>query len=135
MRCVVDVRDVTKTYGNGETASYALRGVDFRVERGEVVMLSGPSVSGKTTLLSIVGCILKPTSGRVVLFDQDILAMPEHALPDVRLGLIGFVFQSHNLLVSHTAEENIVFVLRLRGWTRQAAAREARRTSSNLAVA
>ena len=111
----VDVRNVRKVYGSGATAYEALRGVDFQVSAGEFVMLSGPSGSRKTTLLSIIGCVLSATSGDVRLLGEDISCAREGALADMRLSLIGFVFQMHNLIASLSAIENVTMLLELRG--------------------
>src|SRR5262245_17599850 len=92
-RAAVAVRDVTKTYAQGEAAMRALDGVDLDVSRGELVLLMGPSGSGKTTLLSIMGCILRPTSGSVRVLGREIAGLPERELPRVRLDHIGFVLQ------------------------------------------
>jgi putative ABC transport system ATP-binding protein len=124
----VELRGVTKTYGAGETAYQALRGVDLVAHPGEFVMLSGPSGSGKTTLLSIIGCVLSPTSGVVRLFDRDVSKMKESALPALRLATVGFVFQGHNLIASSTASENVALPLELRGCSY----REARRQANEL---
>jgi len=124
----VDVHGMTKVYGSGAVAFQALKEVDFHAETGEFVMLSGPSGSGKTTLLSILGCVLRPTAGEVLLFGQDVAIAREDELPDLRLRLIGFVFQGFNLIASLSASENIALVLQLRGWN----PREARREASKL---
>ena len=79
MSAVVEVRGLTKTFGAGATAWQALRGVDLDVEASEFLMLVGPSGSGKTTLLSILGAVLRATSGTVSLFGEDITALPERA--------------------------------------------------------
>lgn len=125
MTFAIECRNVQKTYGAGPTAYQALKGVDFVAEPGEFVMLSGPSGSGKTTLLSILGCVLTASSGTVKLFDDDISKTAESALPELRLSYVGFVFQSHNLLASLTATENVVMLLQLRGYTHKAAVAEA----------
>jgi putative ABC transport system ATP-binding protein len=111
----IEVTDLTKVYGSGPTAYKALRGVDFRVDAGEFVMLSGPSGSGKTTLLSILGCVLSATSGTVRLLGRDVSKATEAELSELRLSAIGFVFQSHNLLASLTAIDNVKLLLDLRG--------------------
>lgn len=126
---LVDVQAVAKRYGEGETRVDALRQVDLQVRAGEVIALLGPSGSGKTTLLNIIGCILAPSSGRVVLdgdpvFDGKWLRSD---LRRLRLDKIGFIFQAHNLLPFLTAEENVSLVLDLAGWpdeTGQERARE-----------
>jgi putative ABC transport system ATP-binding protein len=121
----VELRAVTKTYGSGQTAYQALRGVDLVARPGEFVMLSGPSGSGKTTLLSIIGCVLSATSGQIRLFDQDVSKAKESSLPALRLSYVGFVFQGHNLLASSTACENVALPLELRGVATSAARRQA----------
>jgi putative ABC transport system ATP-binding protein len=123
----IDVRNVTKTYGSGDTAYQALRGVDFHVRAGEFVMLSGPSGSGKTTLLSILGCVLTASSGHVALLGNNISAVKDSKLAGLRLSYIGFVFQAHNLLMSLSARENISMLLALRGMGTAAASAEAQR--------
>jgi len=115
---MISVRDVTKRFGAGPLAFEALRGVSLEVAAGEVLLLVGPSGSGKTTLLSIIGCVLSPTSGAVELLGTDVTAVPEQALPDLRLTLLGFVFQGHNLLAALTARENVRLPLLLRGLPR-----------------
>jgi putative ABC transport system ATP-binding protein len=131
----IEVRDVTKTYGSGETAYQALRGVDFTASRGELVMLSGPSGSGKTTLLSVLGCVLTPTSGLVRLLGEDVSRAKEADLPRLRLSYIGFVFQSHNLVEALSAGDNIAMLLQLRGRSRADAAREAARLLESVGIA
>ena len=121
------VEGVTKTYGSGATAFQALRGVDFMVKPGEFVMLSGPSGSGKTTLLSILGCVLNASSGKVELLGHDVSKARDSLLADLRLSLIGFVFQSHNLIASLTATETVTMLLELRGQSSKEARREAHR--------
>jgi putative ABC transport system ATP-binding protein len=111
----IDARAITKTYGEGALAYRALRGVDFHVARGEFVMLAGPSGSGKTTLLSILGCVLGATSGDLSLFGRRVSGLAESRLPALRIDLIGFIFQGHNLLASLEARENVALPLQLRG--------------------
>lgn len=135
MTYAIECRNVQKTYGEGPTAYQALKGVDFLAEPGEFVMLSGPSGSGKTTLLSILGCVLTASSGTVKLFDDDISKTKESALPELRLSYVGFVFQSHNLLASLTATENVVMLLQLRGYTHKAAVAEAHKLLAEVGLA
>lgn len=127
----IEVRNVTKTYGTGEGAYQALRGVDFLVKPGEFVMLSGPSGSGKTTLLSILGCVLNASTGLVKLLGDtvftDNVEPSQNLLAARRLSLIGFVFQSHNLIASLTATENIAMLLQMRGYGTAEAEKEAHR--------
>lgn len=121
----VTVRDVTKTYAQGEAAMRALDGVDLDVTRGELVLLMGPSGSGKTTLLSVMGCILRPTSGVVRVLGTDVSRLHERDLPRVRLEHIGFVFQGFNLFPTLTAEANIALALDLKGVPRREASARA----------
>ena len=127
MSAAICVRGLTKRYGDGPAAFTALRGVDLDVAAGELVMLSGPSGSGKTTLLSIVGCTLAPTTGSVRLFGQEVAGLAERELARIRLGLLGFVFQAHNLVPALDAQDNVALVLELRGLGRAAAREEAAR--------
>jgi len=108
-------RRLHKTYGAGDVAYHALRGVDLDVATGELVMMVGPSGSGKTTLLSILGCVLAPTEGEVTLFGLPVTGRGEAELPELRRALIGFVFQGHNLIASASALDNVRTVLALRG--------------------
>jgi putative ABC transport system ATP-binding protein len=104
---------ITKSYE--ATKSPVLKGVSLDILEGECVMLVGPSGSGKTTLLSILGCVLRPDSGTLKLFGEDITNLTEADMPRIRRSYIGFVFQGHNLIASLSAEENVVFQLRMRG--------------------
>ena len=124
---VLEGRDVTKTYREGRREVPVLRGVSLSVERGEVVALEGPSGSGKTTLLCILGCLLTPTSGRIVIDGQMITANRPERLREVRRRSIGFVFQQFNLFPSLTASENVQYALNLKGWRGPLARREADR--------
>jgi putative ABC transport system ATP-binding protein len=118
---LVDVQGVAKHFGAGETRVDALRQVDLQVRAGEVIALLGPSGSGKTTLLNIIGCILDPSSGRVVLDGEPVFdgRWLRRDLRRLRLDKIGFIFQAHNLLPFLTAEENVALVLDLAGWPAQ----------------
>jgi putative ABC transport system ATP-binding protein len=126
MSAAIEIKGLTKTYGQGALAFQALKGIDLRVAQGEFMMLVGPSGSGKTTLLSILGCVLTPTSGEAFLFGEAIHGRRESDLPDLRLSYIGFVFQGHNLIPALSLEDNVAFPLELRGLSRSEALREAR---------
>jgi putative ABC transport system ATP-binding protein len=121
----VSVRDIAKTYAQGEAAMRALDGVNLDVTRGELVLLMGPSGSGKTTLLSIIGCILRPSGGTIRLLGRDVTNLHERDLPRVRLENIGFVFQGFNLFPTLTARANVALALDLKGAARRDAARRA----------
>ncbi len=122
----IELKALTKTYGDGALAFQALKGIDLTVPQGEFMMLVGPSGSGKTTLLSILGCVLSPTSGEGKLFGEPLHARKEADLPRLRLSYIGFIFQGHNLMPALSAEENVALPLELRGYPRKAALTEAR---------
>jgi putative ABC transport system ATP-binding protein len=104
---VIDVRDVTKTYGSGDTAVHALRGVSLRVEPGEYVAVMGASGSGKSTLMNLLGCLDSPTSGSYLLDGLDVATLDDQALAGVRNRKIGFVFQSFNLIPRMSAQANV----------------------------
>ena len=104
---VIDVRAVSKTYGAGDTAVHAVRGVDLVVQRGEYVAVMGTSGSGKSTLMNVLGCLDVPTSGQYLLDGLDVAEMDEHALALVRNRRIGFVFQAFNLIPRTDALTNV----------------------------
>ena len=106
---LLQVRNVSKTYGSGEAAVHALKRVCFTVPKGEFVAVVGESGSGKSTLLNIIGALDTPTSGRVFLDGQDIFSMKERNLTVFRRRNIGFIFQSFNLVPELTVEQNLVF--------------------------
>lgn len=131
---VLAARGVTKTYGTGEVAFQALRGVDFEARAGEFVILKGPSGSGKTTLLSILGCVLTATSGAVEILGQDISHRSESELPELRLRYIGFIFQGSNLISALSARDNVALPMELRGWPRAEALAEAERLLTSVGL-
>src|SRR5215213_5668380 len=112
---VVSAREVTRVYGEGETAVHALRGVTLDVERGKLTAVMGPSGSGKSTLMHILAALDRPTSGTVFVAGTQLGQLNDTAITRLRREHIGFVFQFFNLLPMLTAEENIVLPLRLAG--------------------
>src|SRR5206468_6943319 len=112
---VVRAKDVTRRYGEGETAVDALRGVSLDVDTGQLVAVMGPSGSGKSTLMHILAGLDKPTSGSVTIAGTEITTLPDARLTRLRRKHIGFVFQFFNLLPMLTAEENIVLPLSIAG--------------------
>lgn len=106
---LLEVQDLCKTYGSGETAVHALRHATFSVPKGEFVAVIGESGSGKSTLLNLIGALDTPTSGRVRIDGKDIFSMKERNLTVFRRRNIGFIFQSFNLIPELTVEQNIVF--------------------------
>jgi putative ABC transport system ATP-binding protein len=111
----VRVVDVTKEYDLGRTKVPALRGVSLSVDKGEFMAVAGPSGSGKSTLLNLVGCLDRPTSGRVLIGEQDVASLGDDALSDLRARTIGFIFQTFNLIPVLSALENVEFPLLFRG--------------------
>src|SRR5579862_6299874 len=112
---VVTAEDVTRRYGEGETAVDALRGVSLAVQPGELVAVMGPSGSGKSTLMHILAGLDKPTGGEVTIGGETITGMDDTALTKLRRRRIGFVFQFFNLLPMLTAEENVLLPLSIAG--------------------
>jgi putative ABC transport system ATP-binding protein len=112
--CVLEARNVEKVFTQGSEPVRVLKGVSLRVERGQIVAVEGASGSGKTTLLCILGCILTPSAGEVIVDGQHV-ARNELRLSAVRRKSIGFVFQQFNLFASLTARENVEYALNLKG--------------------
>jgi putative ABC transport system ATP-binding protein len=112
---IVAIDEVSRRYGEGDTAVDALRGVSLEIERGRLTAVMGPSGSGKSTLMHILAGLDRPTSGRVVLDGVDITRMSEKKLTLFRRDKIGFVFQFFNLLPMLTAEENVLLPLDIAG--------------------
>ncbi len=122
----IEVRALEKTFGEGELAYHALRGVDLQVRRGELVMLVGPSGSGKTTLLSAIGAVLAPSAGSVRVLGRELTGLGASELAVLRREQIGFIFQEQNLLRALTALENVTMPLCMQGWSRARATERAR---------
>jgi putative ABC transport system ATP-binding protein len=112
---MIDVRDVTRTFGSGPTATAALRGVTFSVGEGQLVALRGRSGSGKTTLLNVVGGLDSPDSGSVTVAGRDVGAMRERDRIKLRRETVAYIFQSFGLLPVLSAAENVGVPLRIAG--------------------
>ena len=112
---ILEVNHLSKTYGKGDTMVKALDDVSFTVEQGEFVAIIGPSGSGKSTLLHILGGVDTPTSGSVIIGDEDISKLNETALAVFRRRQIGLVYQFYNLIPILTVEENLTLPLLLDG--------------------
>ena len=110
---LLEVKNISKTYGSGEAAVEALKNVSFSVEKGEFVAIVGESGSGKSTLLNMIGALDSPTAGKVIIDGKDIMAMKDHAATVFRRRNIGFIFQAFNLIPELTVEQNMVFPLLL----------------------
>ena len=112
---VVTATDLTRRYGEGDTAVDALRGVSLEVASGQLTAIMGPSGSGKSTLMHILAGLDKPSSGSVAIGGEDITTMNDKQLTKLRRRHIGFVFQQFNLLPTLSAEENILLPLSIAG--------------------
>jgi len=107
MSKIIQMTDIVKEYPFKGGVVRALRGLTFEIERGEFLSIMGPSGSGKSTLMHIIGCLDRPTSGRYVLDGQDVSTHTNDELAELRNKMIGFVFQSYNLLPKTTAIRNV----------------------------
>jgi putative ABC transport system ATP-binding protein len=112
---VLELRDMHRTHGSGDTAVHALQGVSLAVEPGQLVAVMGPSGSGKSTLLNLAGGLDRPTRGEVWVAGQHLGAMSRRQLAQLRRRRVGYVFQDLNLLASLTAVENVALPLELDG--------------------
>jgi putative ABC transport system ATP-binding protein len=112
---VVSATDLTRRYGEGDTAVEALRGCSIEVRRGELTAVMGPSGSGKSTLMHILAGLDRPTTGMVEIEGQNVTKLGDNELTKLRREHIGFIFQFFNLLPMLTAEENIRLPLELAG--------------------
>jgi putative ABC transport system ATP-binding protein len=107
MKSVIKLDDIHKTYHTGEVDVYAVRGVSLEIQVGEFVALMGASGSGKSTMMNIIGCLDRPTSGKYSLDGIDVSQLDRDQLADIRNQKIGFVFQGFNLLSRTSALENV----------------------------
>jgi putative ABC transport system ATP-binding protein len=108
---VVRIDHVSKDFQLGEQTVHALHDITLAVEPGVFLAISGPSGSGKTTLLNLIGCIDKPTSGKIYINEQDVSSRTANELADLRSRSIGFIFQTFNLLPVLSAAENVEYPL------------------------
>lgn len=123
MSALVTVTDLVKTFGQGETETRVLRGLNLTLRSGELTALLGPSGSGKSTLLTILGTLMRPTSGGHTMLGADLSRAKDAELTQFRNRHIGFVFQFHNLLPDFTALENVIFPTAVREGRETPAAR------------
>lgn len=105
---LIEIKEMTKVYGEGEAAVHALAGVDVKIDNGEFAAIMGPSGSGKSTLMNILGCLDRPTSGSYFLDGRDVSRLSKNELAEVRNQKLGFVFQSFNLLPRLSALGNVM---------------------------
>jgi putative ABC transport system ATP-binding protein len=112
---VLELREVSKTYGQDAVVVHALAAVSLTVQAGEMVAVMGPSGSGKSTLLTVAGSLEEPTSGEVLVCGTDLATLPRNGKARLRRRVIGYVFQEFNLLPGLTAAENVSLPLELEG--------------------
>ena len=112
---IVSMQKVVRNYYLGKTVVNALGGIDLEVEKGEFICIAGPSGSGKTTLLNLIGCLDRPSSGKVFLDGDDVERLSDNKLSRLRAERIGFIFQTFNLIPVLSAFENIEYPLLLKG--------------------
>jgi len=125
---MIECKNLTKIYRNGDVETAALKGVSFRIEKGEFVSIIGPSGSGKSTLMHILGALDSPTDGQYFLDGRDVSKFSEDELSDLRRDKIGFVFQAFNLLPRTKVLRNVMLPLVYTGTSmkeREARAKEA----------
>jgi len=122
---MIQLQDITKVYPMGKRELTVLRGVNLHIEQGELVAIMGPSGSGKTTILNLIGCLDKPTSGSYLLEDREVSRLSSGELAQVRGRKIGFVFQSFNLLPRFSALANVELGMRYVGGSDRTKALEA----------
>src|SRR5580693_5188631 len=108
---MIEVKNITKSYGSGDTAFQALKGISFTINDGEFVAIMGPSGSGKSTTMHILGCLDTPTTGEYLLDHKDVSTLKDDELAEIRKDKIGFVFQSFNLLPRTTVLRNVMLPL------------------------
>ena len=131
----IQVDNVHKSFLMGKEAVQALRGVSLDVARGEMICLMGPSGSGKTTLLNIIGGLEEPSRGHVIVDGENIVALSEDMLSEMRLHKMGFIFQSYNLLANFTAQENVEVPMALNGLNGRGRRQRARKLLESVGLA
>ncbi|MGL5016748.1 MAG: ABC transporter ATP-binding protein [Luteolibacter sp.] len=116
---LIQLHGITKRYGTGDAAFFALRGVDLTIHRGEFVAIMGPSGSGKSTLMNLLGCLDTPTAGSYKFKGIEVESLNKDQRSLLRRHALGFIFQGFNLLARTSAIENVELPLLYRGFTRK----------------
>ncbi len=115
MSALIELRNITKTYGQGQVSFQALKGVGLGIDEGDFVAVMGPSGSGKSTVMNILGCLDVPSSGEYLFRDVHVEQLNRDQRALLRRNFLGFVFQGFNLLARTTAQENVELPLLYRG--------------------
>ncbi|MFZ9790584.1 MAG: ABC transporter ATP-binding protein [Candidatus Nanopelagicales bacterium] len=134
MTTVVEMKNVTKYFGEGSSKVKALDGVDLTIDEGEFVAIVGPSGSGKSTMMNLIGCLDRPTSGRVKIAGEDLSKLNDKKLTSLRNLAIGFVFQSFFLLPKTDALDNVATPLFYRGISSKEARKKAMQMLTKLGL-
>ena len=116
---VMELKNITKIFELPAGESVVLKDINFKVKRGELISIVGPSGSGKSTLLNIIGVLDKPTSGEVIINGFNILSLNESEIAQMRNNLIGFIFQSFNLINRTSVQKNIEIPAIIMGMNRR----------------
>jgi len=132
---LIELRGLAKTYGHGDAAFMALRGVDLVIRRGEFVAVMGPSGSGKSTLMNLLGCLDSPTSGSYQFKGIEVENLNKDQRSLIRRHALGFIFQGFNLLARTSALENVELPLLYRGYTRRQRHQMAREALASVGLA
>jgi putative ABC transport system ATP-binding protein len=112
---VIVTKDLSKTYGKGNLQVHALRKTDIIIRKGDYIAIMGPSGSGKSTLMNLIGCLDKPTTGKLYIDKTDVYSLKENNLAKIRREKIGFIFQKYNLIPTLTALENVTLSMGFAG--------------------
>ena len=134
-KTIIEVKDVKKVYNQGKPNELVvLKDIDMKVNRGEMIGVFGPSGSGKSTLLHIIGCLDRPTSGKVYIEGKDVSGLTDDELALIRGQKIGFVFQQFNLISSLTALENVEMPMRICNVEKREAVKRAKKLLSSVGL-
>jgi len=134
-KTIIETKDVKKVYNQGKPNELVvLKDIDMKVNRSEMIGVYGPSGSGKSTLLHIIGCLDRPTSGKVYIEGKDVSGLTDDELALIRGQKIGFVFQQFNLISSLTALENVEMPLRICNVKKKEAAKRAKKLLSSVGL-
>jgi len=115
---MIEINNVSHTYRSGALTTEALRNINFKIQQGEIVAVTGSSGSGKSTLLNIIGCLLAPSNGTVLIMGRNVQLLDDKEQAALRLKYLGFIFQSFNLIPVLCAMENVEYPLILLGLQR-----------------